>query len=190
MRGATHSDCYKKYGFKFLLTRPLRGATLRHRNGFPICYFYSHAPCGARHIKTQDSTTVYDFYSHAPCGARQNWPQLDDRQEHFYSHAPCGARPAPVPVRRRACTFLLTRPLRGATLTVDNLRYPLHNFYSHAPCGARLHFRASTFSIPISTHTPLAGRDSSNQRHINNRHDFYSHAPCGARRCYSFLVGV
>ena len=58
-------------------------------------------------------------------------------QENFYSHAPCGARPAPAPVTLDGLTFLLTRPLRGATAK-----------QSHGQIRAH-----------ISTHTPLAGRD-------------------------------
>ena len=54
----------------------------------------THTPLAGRdHIKTQDSTTVYDFYSHAPCGARQPTIDADMAAENFYSHAPCGARP-------------------------------------------------------------------------------------------------
>ena len=55
----------------------------------------------------------------------------------FYSHAPCGARLIPKPLVPNHSVFLLTRPMRGATL--DN--YPLVNL------------------LYISTHTPLAGRD-------------------------------
>ena len=52
---------------------PLAGrdcTTLSNRKW--ICYFYSHAPCGARHQGSRMHHLLYDFYSHAPCGARQN----------------------------------------------------------------------------------------------------------------------
>ena len=58
----------------------------------------------------------------------------------FYSHAPRGARRGTGQSRDHDTIFLLTRPSRGAT---GNLRQ------SAAKCG-------------ISTHTPLAGRDSVN----------------------------
>ena len=77
------------------------------------------------------------FYSHAPCGAR---PYIDNVREglvNFYSHAPCGARPTHHLGNVQQFTFLLTRPLRGATII------PLFSY-----CYAT-----------ISTHTPLAGRD-------------------------------
>ena len=36
--------------------------------------------------------------------------------------------------------------------------------------------------VPISTHTPLAGRDGFDARRGQQYCDFYSHAPRGARR--------
>ena len=58
--------------------------------------------------------------------------------------------------------FLLTRPMRGAT--IDTVATDTRN--------------------EISTHTPHAGRDVI--RHIIQRNveNFYSHAPCGARPCF------
>ena len=55
----------------------------------------------------------------------------------FYSHAPCGARPSSGMHKIRPISFLLTRPLRGATGEIVR----------------------KTDMIYISTHTPLAGRD-------------------------------
>ena len=76
-------------------------------------------------------------------------------------------------------------------------------FYSHAPRGARrgrrsaLHLRRISTHTPlagrdsicrmycsilsISTHTPLAGRDDMDAYEHSERCDFYSHAPRGAR---------
>ena len=100
----------------------------------------------------------------------------------FNSHAPCGAR---HPVIK----------------SIDEFR----NFNSHAPCGARLVHEIQFLNTqPISTHTPLAGRDVTNN-HCSpflpqfqltrplrgattkicvifvKRIHFNSHAPCGAR---------
>src|SRR5699024_1638310 len=38
----------------------------------------------------------------------------------------------------------------------------------------------------ISTHTPLAGRDTAKTEQPSRRSNFYSHAPCGARQ--SFMI--
>ncbi len=56
----------------------------------------------------------------------------------FYSHAPRGARPLAASISMHLSRFLLTRPSRGATICIGTFL-----FFSH-----------------ISTHTPLAGRDS------------------------------
>ena len=145
--------------------------------------FYSHAPCGARPaelvamiqkmvISTHTPLAGRDFgqfrrhvagvhfYSHAPCGAR---PYIDNVREglvNFYSHAPCGARPTHHLGNVQQFTFLLTRPLRGATCVLGYFNTQI-DFYSHAPCGARLAFN-----------NPKLGMIT----------DFYSHAPCGARQ--------
>ena len=101
-------------------------------------------------------------------------------------------------------TFLLTRPMRGATDIVIYTGYYPYDFYSHAPCGARqstqrhLNYmqqflltrpmRGATnygmyvvVDMDISTHTPHAGRDEFTTGENSLNWDFYSHAPCGAR---------
>ena len=85
--------------------------------------------------------------------------------------------------------FLLTRPSRGATLVLLNLKYP--DFIStHTPLAGRdssTYFRS--LSMAISTHTPLAGRDQLMLLDLIEHLDFYSHAPRGARRiCFHTLL--
>ena len=122
--------------------------------------FYSHAPCGARRKRQTGRSRCQDFYSHAPCGARhldgyyRNCPfpisthtphagrdtkkaKKAQSYKNFYSHAPCGAR-----LMRWECfdcskSFLLTRPMRGATASKIQ----------------------EELCFLISTHTPHAGRD-------------------------------
>ena len=53
--------------------------------------------------------------------------------------------------------FLLTRPLRDVTYLTG----------------------ISQYTVYISTHTPLAGRDYLTLSGTDNFLDFYSHAPCG-----------
>ena len=66
----------------------------------------------------------------------------------FYSHAPCGARLIIVVLSAYLSIFLLTRPMRGATVELDT----------------------DNSDMLISTHTPHAGRDSG-KRHLG-RADF------------------
>ena len=121
----------------------------------------THTPRAGRDIKiiTTDAGTV-NFYSHAPCGARlpvavwfllTTWisthtPRAgrDERflkemgiLANFYSHAPCGARLSHSPDEISFQRFLLTRPVRGATVSPAK----------------------KNGLIVISTHTPRAGRD-------------------------------
>ena len=56
-------------------------------------------------------------------------------------------------------TFLLTRPSRGATKITPE----------------------AMSALAISTHTPLAGRDTISGNTVSDAADFYSHAPRGAR---------
>ena len=79
---------------KFLLTRPLRGATcnLSRKSRFSI--ISTHTPLAGRDVAPADFHEVLsDFYSHAPCGARPVPGAIQISSDHFYSHAPCGARP-------------------------------------------------------------------------------------------------
>ena len=78
----------------------------------------------------------------------------------FYSHAPCGARLIAPNSHLLFIVFLLTRPMRGATIVMDLLSIQKEHFYSHAPCGARRAFKKPKDKFS----------------------DFYSHAPCGARQ--------
>ena len=160
MRGATEHNRRMRTDKTFLLTRPMRGATLTEtKNNGKNWNFYSHAPCGARR-KNQGRYVLYvNFYSHAPCGARRVEARAIARINNFYSHAPCGARRAASFANQYSGKFLLTRPMRGATVESAKID------------GEKI----------ISTHTPHAGRDETRVWLPTPDTDFYSHAPCGAR---------
>ena len=125
----------------FQPTRPLRGATSGNTVTFTEGeYFNPRAPCGARRRKPDDSCGRYpDFNPRAPCGARL-WRASPKarRSRHFNPRAPCGARLFTFVGVSVTVTFQPTRPLRGATFL-------------------RL-LKPGEFCI--STHAPLAGRDS------------------------------
>ena len=99
---------------KFLLTRPLRGATSNQPQQIKIKEdFYSHAPCGARLFYFTYWRNIYAFLLTRPLrGATLYWCAVFSTKSDFYSHAPCGARPVSTVICGK---FLLTRPLRGAT---------------------------------------------------------------------------
>ena len=121
--------------------------------------------------------------THTPLAGRDQL--LADPVSHgryFYSHAPCGARLGRRLGRQQKPGFLLTRPLRGATRCHST---PPHRtcISTHTPLAGRDTpcFSTGTLNIFISTHTPLAGRDEPNVGEIKTIKYFYSHAPCGAR---------
>ena len=123
---------------QFLLTRPSRGATnmsLCHAAYFCIS---THTPLAGRDGGFWNSGDgANDFYSHAPRGARRNVEIVGRIAINFYSHAPRGAR-------------------QEAEIEDDGFL----DFYSHAPRGARrMWLILKNRTGPISTHTPLAGRD-------------------------------
>ena len=138
---------------------------------------------GATSKSKKDTSIYWDFYSHAPCGARPTKTIEIKRIETISTHTPHAGRDTTRLLCSFTClSFLLTRPMRGATI--------LEHFFIY-------HFT-------ISTHTPHAGRDANDldilaidgiflltrpmrgatgttMEMIQNAYHFYSHAPCGAR---------
>ena len=125
-----------------------------------------------------------DFYSHAPCGARCPAEVAEALKDAISTHTPLARRDFLVvlPTTNR-CIFLLTRLLRGATqalvpvftdgyisthtslarrdVTNNSKRKTSKNFYSHVSCEARPESASVHTMLPvISTHTPLARRDT------------------------------
>ena len=122
------------------------------------------------------------FYSHAPCGARQSLCQRARRPSSFLLTRPLrGATGSSCRDRIHAIGFLLTRPLRGATVfTAYNLLGL--NISTHTPLAGRDISEMTRQELAkISTHTPLAGRDVLFKSVGMSFNNFYSHAPCGAR---------
>ena len=81
------------------------------------------------------------------------------QKENFNPRAPCGARRSKFPSQGGKTVFQPTRPLRGATTRC----------------------RRTARRKCISTHAPLAGRDTSDRVPQHGRSHFNPRAPCGAR---------
>ena len=131
-----------------------------------------------------------NFYSHAPCGARPKSVQHNvNLLINFYSHAPCGARLLNQQLNLLiALAFLLTRPLRGATIARPPPDTSRH-ISTHTPLAGRDKLNQLVPGLNlISTHTPLAGRDADDFWKLIGFSNFYSHAPCGARPTKLFLI--
>ena len=202
----------------FQLTRPMRGATYGILVSSLIFSFNfnSHAPCGAQHsFGSKIETFSSNISTHTPhAGRNPSRPAIDISDcVNFNSHAPCGAqRNSAMYPSNGTLSFQLTRPMRGATRAVIcQRRITVVHFNSHAPCGAQHVFRLWLEECAvISTHTPHAGRNPSNDtpstvlgvvfqltRPMRGATDnpfvigslfdnFNSHAPCGAQPILSF----
>ena len=139
--GARHGDNVAGWNDwdGFQPTRPLRGATTRHSLKVTVRVFQPTRPLrGATMATVKCARGKRDFNPRAPCGAR-----LDGKE-----------------IARSTVKFQPTRPLRGATYGDDLIRKLATNFNPRAPCGARRIVRGKSMKICISTHAPLAGRDS------------------------------
>ena len=79
--------------------------------------------------------------------------------------------------------FQSTRPLRGATLTGMTFR-EMFGISTHAPLAGRDSGGGtpSAVMVSISTHAPLAGRDTDLGMVYHLARHFNPRAPCGARR--------
>ena len=127
--------------FEFQPTRPLRGATRSRRHGSHYVSISTHAPLAGRDVNELTHPSNHRCIStHAPLAGRDE--ELTDQG-------------------KQRCEFQPTRPLRGATSPSLTSGKREADFNPRAPCGARLSVAIPNFTkIGISTHAPLAGRDS------------------------------
>ena len=140
LRGATPLQTYKYRKQQISTHAPLagrdsRGIVLKSR----LEYFNPRAPCGARPPHSLQVSGHGCISTHAPLAGRDA-ETVSHRYlaYNFNPRAPCGARPPSVTGAINNSIFQPTRPLRGATFIGHDL--------------TRLEW--------ISTHAPLAGRDS------------------------------
>ena len=109
-------------------------------------------------------------------------------RERFNPRAPCGARQNVSPNQSIIAVFQPTRPLRGATKTKPRESKRTENFNPRAPCGARLSRKFSVSIHTISTHAPLAGRDSLVLVFISLLRIISTHAPLAGRDSKSVQI--
>ena len=131
------------------------------------CWRYVHfnprAPCGARLRRSLMAGWCNDFNPRAPCGARPGSSGAGAASERISTHAPLAGRDGLRPCEggRGDAVFQPTRPLRGATSDHRGEKLTDQDFNPRAPCGARRWCNGRmSLSESISTHAPLAGRDS------------------------------
>ena len=125
----------------FQPTRPLRGATLTNPKTFKWFFISTHAPLAGRDdIQPVERKALDQISTHAPLAGRDAFRHL---------------------AKYMMGIFQPTRPLRGATWSGGFPSFKAVNFNPRAPCGARrFHLLSNKHHDTISTHAPLAGRDS------------------------------
>ena len=186
----------------------MRGATCAlTRDATSWKNFNPRAPCGARlGGGIRITFSALNFNPRAPCGARLQTMTMTACRLIISTHAPLagrdvgqtyrialstifqptrplrGATNGRVILEKKGEEFQPTRPLRGATWLLVLILCFLLYFNPRAPCGARPHCAyVRIYPFTISTHAPLAGRDSSDENKDNKQSNFNPRAPCGAR---------
>ena len=163
----------------------MRGATPSRRS---VCwlvqYFYSHAPCGARHDYVDTDGVINQISTHTPLARRDGIGAIYlGRTGYFYSHASCEARPLPTNGRLQTHRFLLSRLLRGATSMWNDALWPLRFLLTRPLRGATQTWLVRTPPRQISTHTPRRVRQLL-WISISWLNNFYSHALQSATRIF------
>ena len=147
---------------EFQPTRPLRGATEKQKKEMYLSSISTHAPLAGRDEgRGLCPRGRRDFNPRAPCGARQEGFCTKTKPISISTHAPLAGRDLMVGVVFSSMIFQPTRPLRGATLMVgvvfsSMIFQPTRPLRGATIAGLVHRLRA----FDISTHAPLAGRDS------------------------------
>ena len=166
MRGATHGTNGSHRVSRFLLTRPMRGATFTRAMQMAQGKFLLTRPMRGATMKIVAPRAFWIISTHTPHAGR-------DRA---------------VSCRSFFVEFLLTRPMRGATKTTRRHQHDPQFLLTRPMRGATGRFVITGVRWAISTHTPHAGRDLWNRSSVASAADFYSHAPCGARQLHIVYV--
>ena len=145
---------------KFLLTRPMRGATFTVMRSPYFRVISTHTPHAGRDLILTSCAQTNHISTHTPHAGRDGVCfGVNASSTDFYSHAPCGARLPKSRIHGGDAGFLLTRPMRGAT--EGNFHtYEWKYISTHTPHAGRDYDGYTEFyRTEISTHTPHAGRD-------------------------------
>ena len=132
---------FQRVSSEFQPTRPLRGATEQENQHRENSSISTHAPLAGRDKRLQEQYSILTRFQPTRPLRGATADVLVWQPHHladFNPRAPCGARRRAGAMWRRHAIFQPTRPLRGAT--------------TDGSTGAH-------WSM-ISTHAPLAGRDS------------------------------
>ena len=150
----------RRTSWKFLLTRPMRGATITCTATSIFFIISTHTPHAGRDIRGCFPQCRKGISTHTPHAGRDGISRATYFRELISTHTPHAGRDLRLAFATQALLISTHTPHAGRDKELLN----------------------SLAIIDISTHTPHAGRDRRKQTGINRRRNFYSHAPCGARQ--------
>ena len=200
-----HSWDYSWGCSRFLLTRPLRGATCTHIQAVPVNIFLLTRPLrGATITQSYLNCWILEFLLTRPLRGATTKKRITKSQTWISTHTPLAGRDVHSwdyswgcsrflltrPLRGATCItayprtgiiFLLTRPLRGATIYNTIFAISNTDFYSHAPCGARPHSSSETlYSSSFLLTRPLRGATEECKKHMKP-YMISTHTPLAGR---------
>ena len=123
----------------------------------------------------------WDFNPRAPCGARLAGIAKSTTEQAFQPTRPLRGATEILFGQQFGQLFQPTRPLRGATVSEATVYHVRLNFNPRAPCGARQFGVFDPLRVNrISTHAPLAGRDTCGKCKVKEK-EISTHAPLAGR---------
>ena len=146
---------------------------------------------GATIHSTTGQASAQDISTHAPLAGRdrRSCSTSTPACANFNPRAPCGARHPRRSAARRSSGFQPTRPLRGATGGAEGNLKTHSVFQPTRPLrGATGQRGGGNVAVLISTHAPLAGRDSPLLRHSFGDAGISTHAPLAGRDWFTSQI--
>ena len=145
-----------------------------------MAHFYSRASREARLFRSAYRIWLHYFYSRASREARLIPTILSFSQNNISTHAPLARRDLNVMWEVEHEDYFYSRASREARPKASNAAAMQTDFYSRASREARRDKRLFSHTSAISTHAPLARRDSLDQ-HIEFGYIISTHAPLARR---------
>ena len=183
LRGATYFCVCMFLPITFQPTRPLRGATRKVRKSSRDRIFQPTRPLrGATRSDRQTTRRCADFNPRAPCGARPMVGQLSMIVLKFQPTRPLRGATVAVAAGVVPPVFQPTRPLRGATGRIAWIHQPVR-ISTHAPLAGRDSTTSTcSGSMSFQPTRPLRGATARRPPPAPDQCHFNPRAPCGARQ--------
>ena len=161
MRGETYDVLRSNAAPGFQSTLPMRGETPSNAWLLPTAQFQSTLPMRGETSAGAVIPTTTQFQSTLPMRGETRQVIYSCGISGISIHSPHAGRDMPSPgCKHRQPIFQSTLPMRGETLSRYSFAISLWNFNPLSPCGERPpSSKICADNLPISIHSPHAGRD-------------------------------